>query len=137
MMATTPQTTKSTRNSELATAPAKARLKPIIAPPKPMAAAWFLCTFTNNHSSWGVTKAYTTLNTNNRGAEIDKLLKRNAVLQQRIISLISKTALERYNEFLKTYPGIVQRVPQKMIASYLGITPQALSKTISQASGKR
>ncbi len=69
--------------------------------------------------------------------EVNKLHRRNAVLQKRIISLMSKTAIERYNDFIKTYPGIVQRVPQKMIASYLGITPQALSKSISQASGKR
>lgn len=65
--------------------------------------------------------------------EVRKLLKRNAVLQKRIISLMSKTALERYEDFIATYPGIVQRVPQKMIASYLGITPQALSKTISNS----
>lgn len=69
--------------------------------------------------------------------EVNKLHRRNAVLQKRIISLLSKTAIERYNDFLKTYPNIVQRVPQKMIASYLGITPQALSKSISQSSGKR
>jgi hypothetical protein len=50
---------------------------------------------------------------------------------------MSQTAIERYNDFIKTYPGIVQRVPQKMIASYLGITPQALSKSISQESAKR
>ena len=69
--------------------------------------------------------------------EVNKLHRRNAVLQKRIISLMSQTAIERYNDFIKTYPGIVQRVPQKMIASYLGITPQALSKSISQASAKR
>ena len=69
----------------------------------------------------------------NRQAEVRKLLKRNAVLQKRIISLLSKSAIERYEDFIATYPGIVQRVPQKLIASYLGITPQALSKTISQS----
>ncbi len=68
--------------------------------------------------------------------EVRKLLKRNAVLQKRIISLMSKTALERYEDFISTYPSIVQRVPQKMIASYLGITPQALSKTISNSNRK-
>ena len=41
---------------------------------------------------------------------------------------MSATAIERYEAFLKTYPDIVQRVPQKMIASFLGITPEALSK---------
>jgi len=56
------------------------------------------------------------------------LLKRIMVLQQRIIMLMSYSALQRYEHFLETYPDIIQRVPQKMIASYLGITPEALSK---------
>lgn len=60
--------------------------------------------------------------------EIQKLLKRIAVLQRRVILLMSASARERYEHFLETYPGIVQRVPQKLIASYLGITPEALSK---------
>lgn len=58
----------------------------------------------------------------------DKLTKRIAVLQRRVIMLMSATARERYEEFNRIYPNIVQRVPQKMIASYLGITPEALSK---------
>ncbi len=58
----------------------------------------------------------------------DKLVKRLAVLQNRVIMLMSYTAIERYEHFEETYPDIVQRVPQKMIASYLGITPEALSK---------
>ena len=60
--------------------------------------------------------------------EVSRLLKRIAVLQKRVIMLMSATAQERYEHFLETYPQIVQRVPQKMIASYLGITPEALSK---------
>jgi CRP-like cAMP-binding protein len=60
------------------------------------------------------------------GAE--KLINRIAVLQKRIIMLMSASAWERYEHFLSTYPNIVQRVPQRMIASYLGITPEALSK---------
>ncbi|WP_339654785.1 Crp/Fnr family transcriptional regulator [Flavobacterium frigidarium] len=55
------------------------------------------------------------------------LIKRVSVLQNRIIKLMSATAIERYEDFTITYPDIVQRVPQKMIASYLGITPEALS----------
>ncbi len=54
-------------------------------------------------------------------------IKRIAVLQKRVIMLMSASALERYDHFIQTYPEIVQRVPQKMIASYLGITPEALS----------
>ncbi len=59
--------------------------------------------------------------------EIQKLIKRIQVLQKRVIMLLSAPAIERYEHFIQTYPDIVQRVPQKMIASYLGITPQALS----------
>jgi CRP-like cAMP-binding protein len=60
-------------------------------------------------------------------SNLPKLHKRIGVLQKRIIMLMSASAIERYNHFLEIYPDIVQRVPQKMIASYLGITPQALS----------
>lgn len=56
------------------------------------------------------------------------LIRRVGVLQKRVIMLMSASALERYEHFLETYPEIVQRVPQRMIASYLGITPEALSK---------
>lgn len=63
---------------------------------------------------------------------IDKLLNRVGVLQNRLLMQMSSSALERYNYFLKIYPDLVQRVPQHMIASYLGITPQALSRLRSQ-----
>lgn len=56
-----------------------------------------------------------------------KLIKRIEVLQNRIIKLMSASAIRRYEDFIETYPDIVQRVSQKMIASYLGITPEALS----------
>lgn len=59
---------------------------------------------------------------------INTVVKRILVLQKRVIMLISAPALERYEYFIETYPNIVQRVPQKMIASYLGITPEALSR---------
>ena len=40
---------------------------------------------------------------------------------------MSASAIDRYDHFIETYTDIVQRVPQKMIASYVGITPEALS----------
>lgn len=55
-------------------------------------------------------------------------IRRLEVLQKRIIMLMSASAIERYEHFEQTYPNIIQRVPQKMIASYLGVTPEALSK---------
>lgn len=60
--------------------------------------------------------------------QILKLARRISVLQHRVLMLISASAADRYKEFIKTYPNITQRVPQRMIASYLGITPEALSK---------
>ncbi|GAB5409388.1 MAG: Crp/Fnr family transcriptional regulator [Balneolaceae bacterium] len=56
------------------------------------------------------------------------LVRRIGALQKRVIMLMSYSALKRYDHFVHTYPEILQRVPQKMIASYLGITPEALSK---------
>lgn len=70
---------------------------------------------------------------NNKGAE--KLMRRIAVLQKRVLLLLSASAAERYEDFTKTYPSIVQRAPQWMIASYLGITPQALSTIRGRKSG--
>ena len=48
--------------------------------------------------------------------------------QKRVVSALSYSAEERYKSFFETYPEIVQRVPQHMIASYLGITPETLSR---------
>lgn len=59
--------------------------------------------------------------------EVQKLINRLGVLQKRIIMLMSASAIERYEHFVETYPDIIQRVPQRMIASYLGITPEGLS----------
>lgn len=60
------------------------------------------------------------------------IFRRLATLQKRIIMLMSSSAIVRYKHFVETYPDIIQRVPQKMIASYLGITPEALSTVKSK-----
>lgn len=46
----------------------------------------------------------------------------------RIIASLTATAEARYQNFLYTYPTIAQRVPQHMLASYLGISPETLSR---------
>jgi CRP-like cAMP-binding protein len=51
-----------------------------------------------------------------------------AAKDQRIVSALSATAEERYLEFLRVYPSIAQRVPQSMLASYLGMTPETVSR---------
>jgi CRP/FNR family transcriptional regulator, anaerobic regulatory protein len=49
-------------------------------------------------------------------------------MQSRINLLIGATAEIRYLDFIKHYPNLTLRVPQWMIASYLGITPESLSR---------
>ncbi|WP_231481295.1 Crp/Fnr family transcriptional regulator [Sediminibacter sp. Hel_I_10] len=65
---------------------------------------------------------------NQESKNVAALIKRMSVLQKRVVMLMSFSAIERYAHFEETYPEILQRVPQKMVASYLGITPEALSK---------
>ena len=48
--------------------------------------------------------------------------------QKRLVSHLSETGEQRYTMFVKTYPQLALRLPQKMIASYLGITPESLSR---------
>lgn len=48
--------------------------------------------------------------------------------QKRLIQSFSETAEEKYLKFTKTYPDCVQRVPQHMIASYLGVSRETLSR---------
>lgn len=60
---------------------------------------------------------------------LESSLQRNIYVQhQRINSLLAMTAKERYLSFMETYPGLLLRVPQWMVASYLGITPESLSR---------
>ncbi|WP_276496475.1 Crp/Fnr family transcriptional regulator [Pontibacter litorisediminis] len=49
-------------------------------------------------------------------------------MQRRLTSTISSSVEERYQDFIALYPHIAQRVPQHMIASYIGLTPETLSR---------
>ncbi|MET3536194.1 Crp/Fnr family transcriptional regulator [Chryseobacterium limigenitum] len=56
------------------------------------------------------------------------LVQRNlSTLQNRLVNTISKSASDRYLEFVKVYPTIPQRVPQYYIASYLGVSKEFVS----------
>ena len=59
-----------------------------------------------------------------------------AFSRKRALSNLSLSAEERYLEFLERYPGIVNRVPQKVIASYLGMSAEFLSKIRAQLAHK-
>jgi len=54
--------------------------------------------------------------------------KRTAILQKRILSLLTLSASEKYNQFIKDYAEFEKIIPNYQIASYLGITPQSLSR---------
>lgn len=51
-----------------------------------------------------------------------------AYMARRIVSNLTQNAEERYNEFVSRYPGVVQRLPQYALASYLNMTREFLSK---------
>ncbi|MEQ9437706.1 MAG: Crp/Fnr family transcriptional regulator [Cyclobacteriaceae bacterium] len=51
-------------------------------------------------------------------------------LQKRILCFISSNARDRYHHLLEQYPNLIQRVPKTMIASYLGISRETLSRLI-------
>jgi CRP-like cAMP-binding protein len=63
-----------------------------------------------------------------------RILTENSLVasQQRLINNLSLTAEERYADFIVKYPAILECAPQHSIASYLGITPEFLSKIRSR-----
>jgi CRP-like cAMP-binding protein len=56
------------------------------------------------------------------------LQRHSAAKDQRIVTALAASAQERYLEFMTTYSSIAQRVPQWMVASYLGVSPETVSR---------
>ena len=59
-----------------------------------------------------------------------RILAENSLVahQERLIDNLSLTAEERFEKFCSKYPTLIQKVPQKHIASYIGVTPEFFSK---------
>ncbi len=57
-------------------------------------------------------------------------------MQKRLTSVLSLSPEERYTNLTALYPDIVQRVPQHMIASYMGLKPETLSRVRKRISSK-
>lgn len=68
-----------------------------------------------------------------------RLLIQNAFisLQYRLAKTNSEDAQHRYNEFSELHPAFIQRIPQYLIASFLGIKPQSLSRIRKEKHGKK
>jgi len=60
-----------------------------------------------------------------------KLTKGYVAQQRRIISLLSSTPQQRYEEFGQLYPHMMQKIPKKYIAEYLGVSRETLSRLYS------
>jgi CRP-like cAMP-binding protein len=66
------------------------------------------------------------------------LIQNNLIAtQRRLMGTMSETAEEKYLKLIKNFPGCIQRVPQHMIASYLGITRETLSRTRSHLAARK
>ncbi len=61
-----------------------------------------------------------------------KLTNGYVALQQRIKQLLSSTPQERYEAFTKLYPDLLHRLPKKLIAEYLGLSRETLSRMYSK-----
>lgn len=67
-----------------------------------------------------------------------KYIKRSYIfLQKRLVSILTNTAEENYEELCQNYPDLIQRLPQYHISSYLGVTPVFLSKILSKKARKK
>jgi CRP-like cAMP-binding protein len=63
-----------------------------------------------------------------------RILTENSLVanQERLMDNLSLTAEERFEKFCKKYPTLIQKIAQKQIASYLGVTPEFFSKMKSR-----
>jgi len=63
-----------------------------------------------------------------------RILTENSLVanQERLMDNLSLSAEERFEKFCKKYPTLIQKVPQKQIASYIGVTPEFFSKMKSR-----
>ncbi|MBS1606138.1 MAG: Crp/Fnr family transcriptional regulator [Bacteroidetes bacterium] len=64
-----------------------------------------------------------------------RILSQNALAahQARLVSILSLPAKQRYANFCQLYPSLIGVLPQKQVASYIGVTPEFLSKMLNSS----
>ncbi len=75
--------------------------------------------------------------TNNFTSFVPYLKRSYIFLQKRLVSILTNTAEENYEDLVSSYPDLVQRLPQYHISSYLGVTPVFLSKILAKRIRKK
>jgi CRP-like cAMP-binding protein len=67
-----------------------------------------------------------------------RILSENALAahQMRLMNILSLPAVERYASFCQMYPSLIECLPQKQVASYIGVTPEFLSKMLKSTHPK-
>jgi|SRR5665213_70332 len=68
-----------------------------------------------------------------------RILIQNSLIatQRRLMGSMSETAEEKYTKLVNNFPSCLQRIPQHMIASYLGITRETLSRIRGQMASRK
>jgi CRP-like cAMP-binding protein len=68
-----------------------------------------------------------------------RILAENSIgsFQVRLVNILSLSAKERYASFCQLYPSLIDCLPQKQVASYIGVTPEFLSKMLRNGDGQR
>jgi CRP-like cAMP-binding protein len=68
-----------------------------------------------------------------------RILYQNSILtkERRLMSSITHTAEEKYLQLLQLHPEMVQRIPQTLIASYLGLAPETISRIKKNRTDKK
>jgi CRP-like cAMP-binding protein len=75
--------------------------------------------------------------TNNFSSFVNYLKRSYIFLQKRLVSILTNTADENYEELCNNYPELIKRLPQYQISAYLGVTPVFLSMIISKRARKK
>ena len=68
---------------------------------------------------------------------LDKSIRGHIANQKRILSLLTLNPKDRYTQFIHLYPSLIQRLPKSILASYLGVSRETLSRLYQNSKNKK